>query len=330
MIKKRLLKAMAIATLATGLAACSSSNTGSTDETTVTTSGSTTSGATMKTSGATTTGDSANIKANASYTIGYGMGSSISKDENLKDFGINNDKFLTGFEDAINKKEPTVSQADIDKNMTALRKQMMKKMNAKKVSSFLKEKDSIYNSNLTPKSNVKNPAVVIYEFFDYQCMYCAKLYPEIDKAMTDNKDTQVAFIEFPVFGERFPASEYAAEVGTAVYQLLGADAYVKYHDAIFATGEDEGKLKNKTVDKVATDAGADMAKVKVAIKDNKIADHIKATLTMGFKDLGIQGTPYIVIAPAKNADASNTSVIAGYTNQAGITVAIAKAKTTKA
>ncbi|MFT4693747.1 MAG: protein-disulfide isomerase [Francisella sp.] len=324
MTKKRLLKAMAIATIATGLMACSGNSSESTDDTTVAT-----------TSGTTTTVDTATVKANASYTIGYGMGSSISEDENLKGFGINNDKVQTGFEDAINKKEPAVSQADMDKNMTYLREQMMEKMNAEKISSFLKVSESIYNSDLTPKTDVKDPAVVIYEFFDYQCMYCSKVSPEIDKAMADHKDTQVAFVEFPIFGERAPASEYAAEVGTAVYKTYGSAAYVKFHDGIFATGEDEGKLKNDTVDKVALESvsdikDADIAAIKATIKDDKIAEHLKATLEMGFKDLGIQGTPYIVVAPAKDANASNTTVIAGYSDQAGITAAIVKAKTAKA
>ncbi len=324
MTKKRLLKAIAIATIATGLVACSGNSSESTDDTTVETP--------VASSGATTATpmDAATVKSNSNYTIGYSMGSSISGDKNLKCFGINNDKVLAGFEDALNKKDPAVFQEDIDKNMVYLREQMMKKMNIEKVSSFLKVSDSIYNSDLTPKTDVKDPVVVIYEFFDYQCMYCSKVSPEIDKLMADHKDTQVAFVEFPIFGEKAPASEYAAEVGTAIYKINGVDAYLKYHDGIFATGEDEGKLKNETVDKVAKDAGADMNKVKEAIKDDKIAEHIKSTLQMGFKDLGIQGTPYIVVAPAKGADADNTTVIAGYSDQEGITAAIIKAKTDKA
>ncbi len=117
MTKKKLLKAMAIATIATGLVACSGNSSESTDDTTVTTS--------AATSDATTPMDAATVKANASYTIGYGMGSSISEDVNLKGFGINNDKVQTGFEDAINKKEPAVSQADMDKSMTDLREQII-------------------------------------------------------------------------------------------------------------------------------------------------------------------------------------------------------------
>lgn len=323
MTKKKILKAMALATIATSLVACSASSDEATDDTSTTK-------IAPATSGSTKASDDISVKANASYTIGYGMGSQFAKDENLKEFGINNDKVLAGFEDALNKNDPALSQEDMEKNVDELREQMMQEMNAKSVTDFLKVKNDIYSSKLTPKSDVKDPAVVIYEFFDYQCMYCSKVSPEIDKAMKDHKDTQVAFVEFPIFGEKAPASEYAAEVGTAIYKLDGAETYIKYHDGIFATGEDEGKLKEETVNKVAKDVGADLDKIKTTIKDEKITEHLKSTLKMGFDDLGIQGTPYIVVAPTKDADDSNTTVIAGYADQKAITAAIVKAKTSKA
>ncbi|MDE4942873.1 FKBP-type peptidyl-prolyl cis-trans isomerase N-terminal domain-containing protein, partial [Francisella tularensis subsp. holarctica] len=50
--------------------------------------------------------DNTNVTANASYTIGYGMCSSIATDKNIKTFNFNNDKVMAGFEDAINAKKP--------------------------------------------------------------------------------------------------------------------------------------------------------------------------------------------------------------------------------
>lgn len=340
MTKKKLLKALTIAGVATTLVACSGNSSDSkdtTDTANATPSSSVVDTAAAKVADATTadSADTSNVKANASYTIGYGMGKGISQDPNLKEFGLNSDKIVTGFENAINSKDPAIDQADIDKNMDQLREKMTTKMNEEKVSSFLKVKDKIYNSDLTPKSEAKNPEVIVYGFFDYQCMYCSKVAPEIDKAMADHLKTQFVFVEFPIFGERAPASEYAAEVGTAIYKLYGSDAYIQYHDGIFDTGEDEGKLKNETIDKVALKSiskvkGASLNKIKAAIKDNKIPEHLKETLTMGFKDLGIQGTPYLVVTPAKDANASNTTVIGGYADYKTIEDAIVKAKTADA
>ncbi|MEY8765497.1 MULTISPECIES: DsbA family protein [Francisella] len=325
MTKKKLLKALAVAAIATSLVACSDSS--SKDKSTtdaVTNSGS--SVATPTADVATQNTDT--ITKNASYTIGYGMGATVEADKNVKSYNLNDDKIVEGFSDALNAKKPAISPEEIAKNMETLRNKVQQKMSEERVSSFLKVRDSIYGSDLTPKSDVKNPKVVVYEFFDYQCMYCSKLAPQIEKIMQDNSNVQIVFAEFPIFGERAPASEYAAEVGTAIYKLYGADAYVKYHNGIFATGEDEGKLKNSTVDKVATQSGADLAKVKKAIKDDKIADHLKDTLKLGFEDLGIQGTPFLVIAPATNANADNTTVIGGYTGASDIQSAIDKAKST--
>ncbi|API86931.1 thioredoxin domain-containing protein [Francisella uliginis] len=321
MTKKKLLKALAVAAITTSLVACSNS---SSDDSTSTTSAAS-SASTVATTQKTTDTNSDNVKANASYTIGYGMGSSINQDPNLKNYGLYKDRVIAGFEDAMNSKKPEISEQDIKNNMDSLRQTMMKKMSEQRVTSFLKVKDSMYNSDLTPKSYVKNPDVVIYEFFDYQCMYCSKVVPEIEKIMKNNSNVQVVFGEFPIFGQRAPASEYAAEVGTAIYKLYGADAYVKYHNGIFATGEDEGKLTDSTVNKVAVQAGAKIDAVKKAIKDDKIAAHVKSTLEMGFKDLDIQGTPFLVVAPLKGANADNTTVIGGYTSAANIQKAVDKA-----
>ncbi len=323
MTKKKLLKALAVAAITTSLVACSN---GGSDNSSSTTSAKTGSGSTVATTQKTTDTNSDNVKSNASYTIGYGMGSSIAQDPNLKSYGIYKDRVIAGFEDAMKAKKPEISEQEVKDNMDSLRQAMMTEMSQKRVASFLKVKDSIYSSDLTPKSDVKSPNVVIYEFFDYQCMYCSKVAPEIEKIMKDNSDVQVVFGEFPIFGQRAPASEYAAEVGTAIYKLYGADAYVKYHNGIFATGEDEGKLTDSTVNKVATQAGAKVDAVKKAIKDDKIADHVKSTLQMGFKDLNIQGTPFLVVAPLKDANANNTTVIGGYTSAANIQKAINKAK----
>ncbi|WP_144416533.1 thioredoxin domain-containing protein [Francisella persica] len=323
MANKKILKALAIAAITTSLVACSDSSSNDKYSTTATSSSSGSSISTTKTA---SPADKTNVIANASYTIGYGMGSSIAADKNIKVFQLNNDKIIIGFEDAISAKKPAIPLQSIANNVNMLRNKMQQQMNEKAVTSFLKLKDSIYDSDLTPKSDVKNPAVVVYEFFDYQCMYCSKLIPEIEKIMKDNSDVKVVFTEFPIFGQKAPASEYAAEVGTAIYKLYGSDAYIKYHNGIFATGEDEGSLKNLTVDKVAKQAGADMTKVKKTIQDDKIADHLKATLEMGFDQLGIQGTPFLVIAPAKDATVANTTIIGGYTAVADIQAAINKAK----
>lgn len=311
MNKKKLLIALTTASLAIGLTACKGENSPA-DEPTAPASE-------VATNNTTT---NSNSNSNASYTIGYGIGSNMANDPNLEGIDINNDKVIQGFNDALINAKPAVSEEAIASNLKQLRETVTEKMNAQSVSSFLENRDSIVSSDLTPKTDNKGAKIAVYEFFDYQCMYCAKVYPELEKLMDKNPNVEFVFVEFPIFGERSPASEYAAEVGSAIYKLYGGATYVKYHDGIFATGEDEGKLKDSTIDKVAKDSGADIAKVKATIKSEKIAEHLKDVLTIGSQNLGIQGTPYLVVAPINNANESNTTVIAGYTNADNIQRAI--------
>ncbi|APC97582.1 DsbA family protein [Francisella frigiditurris] len=310
MNKKKLLIALTTASLAISLTACKGENNSPSDE------------PTAPASEVTTNNTTTNNNSNASYTIGYGIGSNMANDPNLDGIDINNDKVIQGFSDALTNAKPAVSEEAIASNLKQLRETVTEKMNAQSVSSFLENRDSIVSSDLTPKTDNKGAKIAVYEFFDYQCMYCAKVYPELEKLMDKNPNVEFVFVEFPIFGERSPASEYAAEVGSAIYKLYGGATYVKYHDGIFATGEDEGKLKDSTIDKVAKDSGADIAKVKATIKSAKIAEHLKDVLTIGSQNLGIQGTPYLVVAPIDNANESNTTVIAGYTSADNIQRAI--------
>ncbi|MDE5014961.1 disulfide bond formation protein DsbA, partial [Francisella tularensis subsp. holarctica] len=77
----------------------------------------------------------------------------------------------------INAKKPAIPLEDISNNMNTLRDKMQQQMNQKAVSSFLSVQDGIYNYDLTPKSDIKNHDVVVYELYDYQFMYCSKLAP---------------------------------------------------------------------------------------------------------------------------------------------------------
>ena len=267
-----------------------------------------------------------NVKSDASYFVGYSIASSITNNIYLKEMKLNTNSIIEGFKTAIKGLEPKLTEEQIKQNINIIRTIIAEKMNIDSTKKFLNTEKSILTSDLTPRTDVKNAKVKVFEFFDYQCMYCSKIAPTIEKIMKNNKDVEVVFVEFPIFGGSYPASQYAAEVGTAIYKLYGSKAYVEYHDAIFASGQDEGKLTNKTIDTSAKKAGADLAKVKATIKSDNITQHIKDTMSMGMNKLGIHGTPYLAVVPTKNATLDNSTVIAGYSNYNNIEAAITKAK----
>lgn len=63
------------------------------------------------------------MKGNASYVVGYQIGSGISN----QDFGLNSEQATDGFEDAIQGSNPKISENDIRRNMESLKDKMVKK-----------------------------------------------------------------------------------------------------------------------------------------------------------------------------------------------------------
>jgi protein-disulfide isomerase len=41
---------------------------------------------------------------------------------------------------------------------------------------------------------------MVVEFFDYQCIWCSRFAPELEKVIRSNQDVRYFFMEWPVFG----------------------------------------------------------------------------------------------------------------------------------
>jgi len=178
---------------------------------------------------------------------------------------------------------------------------------------------SLLKDKLTPSYGPADARVTVVGFFDYQCVYCARLTSEQEKVMKANPDVRFVFKELPIFGERWPASKRAAETGLRIWQEKGAEAYLKYHNAIFATGHNEGKLTPSDINKAAS-------AVNYVAKKNSadVQGPLENTFALAQK-LGFSGTPALVVMPSTGADADNVTVIPGYTQAETLQTAIDKA-----
>lgn len=174
---------------------------------------------------------------------------------------------------------------------------------------------ALLNDKGTPSYGPADAKVTVVDFFDYQCIYCARLAPELEKVIKASPDVRFVFKEFPIFGQRWPASLSAAKTGLQVWKRKGADAYLHYHNAIYATGHNEGKLTD-----------ADISAAAKAVKfDAKTAHDVQGTLdginTLA-QQLGFSGTPALVVLLSTGASADNVTVIPGYTSAEALLQAI--------
>ncbi|HHD2941482.1 hypothetical protein [Enterobacter kobei] len=104
-----------------------------------------------------------------------------------------------------------------------------------------------------------------------------------------------------------------------VWKEKGEEAYLKYHNGIYSSGLNEGKLTQDAIGKYSEN---------MKFSKNTI-DEINSTLT-DINDIattiGLTGTPGIVIMPVKGATEDNTTVFAGMTEAENIQQAINKAQ----
>jgi protein-disulfide isomerase len=134
-----------------------------------------------------------------------------------------------------------------------------------------------------PIKGAKDALVTIVQFSDFQCPYCSRVEPTIDKIMEEYKGkVRVAWRNKPL-----PFHDKAKPAAIAA---LAADQQGKFwpmHDIMF---KNQQNLDAASLEKYAKEIGLDMAKFKAALQDKKLQDSVETDTAMGDK-LGARGTP---------------------------------------
>lgn len=130
--------------------------------------------------------------------------------------------------------------------------------------------------------------VTVIEFMDYNCPYCRRLAPELEKLMKADPRVRVLYKEWPIFGG---VSVYAARVAVAAGWQ---GKYLQVHERLIGSS---GRLDSEArVRELAKDAGVDLARLD---RDLKVHDRrIQAVLKRNDREaqsLGFEGTPGLVV-----------------------------------
>ena len=136
-----------------------------------------------------------------------------------------------------------------------------------------------------PRAGNREGDVQMVEFFDYQCGYCKRVFPQVMDIMEEDGKLDVVMVEFPVLG---PVSEYAAK---AAYAAKKQDLYFEYHVALM---EHRGRLSEKIILEVADDVGLDLDRLKADMESEETLSHIARNMELA-SALGIRGTPAFII-----------------------------------
>lgn len=134
---------------------------------------------------------------------------------------------------------------------------------------------------------VGNPeaSVTLVEFLDYNCGYCKKSLPVIEKLVETDKDLKIVFKELPILS---PGSVVAAK---AVIAARKQDKYWELHQAFlrFAGAKDEA-----TVLAIAEKTGLDMDRLKKDMEAPEVGEILSANTQLA-RAIGVEGTPGFIL-----------------------------------
>jgi len=170
------------------------------------------------------------------------------------------------------------------------------------VNAILRDPEAPESGN--PKGNL-----TIVSFFDYNCPFCKKAEPDLEKVVREDGNIRLVYKDWPILTE---ASVYGAQIA------LGAKYQGKYqaaHDALM--GIPGRKIEKARMTEVVQAAGVDTERLEADIQAN--ADAISGLLRRTdaqAKSMGLMGTPVYLIGQFKVAAALDANKFREVVSQA--------------
>ena len=186
----------------------------------------------------------------------------------VKDYLIKNPEVMLEVQDALNDKQE-------------------KKIAESQTSTLQSKKDEIFNSpNDAVLGNPKG-SVTLVEFFDYNCGYCKKSYPDLENLIKSDPKLRVVIKDFPILG---PDSVKAHIVARAVMKIM-PEKYAEFHKELLTV---PGRSNEEKAIKIAVKLGVDEQKLRSTMQDESLQQAFVDNGQLAYA-LGINGTPSYIL-----------------------------------
>ena len=127
--------------------------------------------------------------------------------------------------------------------------------------------------------------ITLYEFSDYNCGYCKRIFEPIQQLLRENSDVRLVIKEFPILSH---SSLVAAKAAIAA-GMQGK--FSPYHIAMMTY---RGRITDDVVMRMVAQAGVNETQLKIDMESSKTAAIIERTREAAAA-LAINGTPALVI-----------------------------------
>lgn len=148
-------------------------------------------------------------------------------------------------------------------------------------------KDNLASLTAADLPSTGNPDgdVTIIEFFDYNCGYCKRALPDIQKLLESDKNVRIVFHEMPILSD---SSRLAAMWALAAHKQ---DKYFEFHSALM---EFRGAKTADEMKKIAKRLKLDVEKLEEDAKSQEISTELAKSMELAQK-LGVTGTPAFIV-----------------------------------
>ena len=127
--------------------------------------------------------------------------------------------------------------------------------------------------------------LVIYEFSDYNCGYCKRVFEPIQQILRDDDDIRLVVKEFPILSQSSLVAAQAA---------IAAEKQGKFADFHINMMTYRGKITTQSIMDAAEQAGIDIDQLKTDMAGNAV-ETIIARTRQAAEALKLTGTPALVI-----------------------------------
>ena len=136
-----------------------------------------------------------------------------------------------------------------------------------------------------PVMGNSNGTITLYEFSDYNCGYCKRVFEPIQQLVRDNPDVRLVIKEFPILSQSSLVAAKAA---------IAAEMQGKFGDYHIAMMTYRGQITDAVVMRMAAQAGVDIEQLKSDMESPKTMAIIQRTREAAAA-LEINGTPGLVV-----------------------------------
>ena len=164
----------------------------------------------------------------------------------------------------------------------------------------------VYDDSGDPYVGADQPGLIIYEFSDYNCGYCKRVFPDLMAILEADPSLRLVVKEFPILAE---SSVLAARAAIAAQ---AQKKFPAFHRALMGW---RGRLDGEAINKMAREVGLDTKQLQKDMQAER-TERILNRTRQAASALDLRGTPALIIGKNIIPGAISREEILSLINQA--------------